>query len=85
MGNVYRAAEAVLLVNGVKIAPVGELPVVPVIRVSWYAKDNTIVAKAFRGDALAYRTEHELPRSAAPALFWLVIGALSREVSENAH
>jgi hypothetical protein len=55
------------------------------VKISWYTKGRTIVAKAFRGDALAYRTEHELPRSAAPALFWLVIGALSREVSENAH
>lgn len=54
------------------------------IRVSWYAKGRTIVAKAFRGDALAYRTEHELPRAAAPALFWLVIGSLAREVAENA-
>lgn len=54
------------------------------IKVSWYAKGQTIVAKAFIGDSLAHRAEHELPRAAAPALFWLVIGALSREVAENA-
>lgn len=54
------------------------------VRTTWYAKGQTIVAKAFIGDRLAHRAEHEFPRAGTLALFKLVIGCMSREVAENA-
>lgn len=52
--------------------------------ITWRAHGQTIIAETIDRHGRTYRAGHDFPRNGSPALFWMLIDTLAREVADHA-